>query len=528
LKKLIIILILLGLVVINVIFLILPRTRTETQLEILKNKYSKKDSSSVRHSDFEILKRKFSKPQDVTESCLHCHNGRGQEVLESNHWNWEEPTYIEGKGVVYLGKRNAINNYCLGSEGNELACAKCHIGYGMQSVKTFDFEDVKNIDCLICHDNTETYAKAQEKGGEPESDLDFSYIAQNVGKPKRSNCGVCHFYGGGGNNVKHGDLEKSMFEPTRDIDVHMGIEGSNLQCVDCHTSEKHKISGRLYSLASTNTNRLKCEKCHYDNPHSKNILNEHCLKVACQTCHIPIYAKVNATKTEWDWSTAGKLKDGEPYEINDEEGNHIYLSTKGSFKWGKQLKPDYVWFNGTADHYLKGDIINDPTKPVILNKLNGSYKDRESKIYPVKIMKTNQCYDSVYKILTIPKLFDPKLGTGAFWKDFDCLKALDVGMKELGLPFSGTLAFINTKMYWPINHMVSTKDKSVQCKECHTKNNSRLAELTDFYLPGRDSNKFVEIFGNTIIILTFFGVIIHGTLRIIINIKRKKTKKDED
>jgi hypothetical protein len=87
----------------------------------------------------------------------------------------------------------------------------------------------------VCHDNTETYVKASEMGGAPEMSLDFTNIAQHVGKPKRSNCGVCHFLGGGGNNVKHGDLEIAMFEPTRDIDVHMGIEGVNMQCVHAIT-----------------------------------------------------------------------------------------------------------------------------------------------------------------------------------------------------------------------------------------------------------------------------------------------------
>ncbi len=51
--------------------------------------------------------------------------------------------------------------------------------------------------------------------------LDLNKIAQSVGKPKRTNCGVCHFFGGGGNNVKHGDLEMAMFEPTKEIDIHM-------------------------------------------------------------------------------------------------------------------------------------------------------------------------------------------------------------------------------------------------------------------------------------------------------------------
>jgi hypothetical protein len=70
------------------------------------------------------------------------------------------------------------------------------------------------------------------------------------------------------------------------------------------------------------------------------MLNEHTLKVACQTCHIPVYAKVNATKIYWDWSTAGKLRDGKPYRETDAEGNITYLSEKGSFRWAKNLKPE--------------------------------------------------------------------------------------------------------------------------------------------------------------------------------------------
>ncbi len=523
-KKIFLFLFLFGLIIVGAVTFLRPNKKELSNLSLLKEKYSVKKVPSVQHTKFEVLKKKFSSPQQVTEACISCHTERHIEVMKSNHWNWEEPTYIEGKGIVYLGKKNAINNFCLGAEGNELACAKCHIGYGMTSSKTFNFEESKNIDCLVCHDNTETYAKAQEKGGAPDPNLDFSYIAQNIGRPKRSNCGVCHFYGGGGNNVKHGDLEKSMFEPTKNIDVHMATDGSDLVCVDCHITEKHNIQGQLYSLASMNKNRSTCEQCHSQNPHSDATLNKHTLKVACQTCHIPVYAKVNSTKIEWDWSTAGKLKDGEPYEITDSLGDHIYLSTKGSFKWGRKLKPDYIWFNGTADHYLKGDIIQDTTVPLILNNFNGSYNDKESKIVPVKTMKTIQCFDPVYKMLAIPKLFDPKVGVGAFWKDFDCLKALDVGMKELGLPFSNNLSFIETKMYWPINHMVSTKENSVKCVECHTRNGSRLAGLTDFYMPARDYNSFIETAGTTIIILSLVGVFSHSTLRIISSKKNKKKK----
>jgi octaheme c-type cytochrome (tetrathionate reductase family) len=441
--------------------------------------------------------------------------------MKSNHWNWEREEYIQGRGIVYIGKKNAINNFCIGTKGNEESCAKCHIGFGMDA-KGKIYTDSSNIDCLVCHDNTETYVKAQEKGGAPVATLDFNKIAENVGKPKRTNCGVCHFYGGGGNNVKHGDLEMSMFEPTRDVDVHMGTDGMNMQCVDCYLTEKHVISGKLFSMASTCTNRNNCEQCHTSNPHDDDMLNKHTLKVACESCHIPTYAKVNATKMYWDWSQAGKLRNGEPYVEEDSMGNHAYMSIKGKFIWKKNVKPDYIWFNGTATHYLEGDKIEDTSKPLVLNKLNGSYSDDESKIVPVKIHKAKQPYDPVNRILIQPKLFAENKGEGAFWKDFNWQTASEVGMRDANLPFSGKVSFIETVMYWPINHMVSPKENAVKCSECHTRNNSRLAGLTDFYMPGRDYSKPVEVLGLLLIVASFAVVFVHGALRVINSFKDKR------
>lgn len=520
-KKILILLTLIGLLTVSTVSFLSSKETEQEQLALLKAKLSKKTSPSVDHKKFAVLQKKFNAPQEVTEACISCHTERSKEVMQSNHWNWEREEYVEGRGIVYLGKKNAINNFCIGVEGNEQSCAKCHIGFGMTE-KTFTYTDPKNIDCLVCHDNTETYAKAPEKGGAPELTLDFNNIAQNVGDPKRSNCGVCHFFGGGGNNVKHGDLEQSMFEPTREVDIHMATDGMNLQCIACHKTDKHTISGKMYSLSSMNRNRATCEKCHSENPHEVAILNKHTIKVACQTCHIPRYAKVNATKTDWDWSTAGKLKDGEPYEVDDKDGNHTYLSIKGSFKWGKNLKPDYIWFNGTANHYLLGDTVADISKPLVLNQLNGSYNDRDSRIIPVKIHRAKQPFDPVTKMLIQPKLFSDKVGEGALWKDFDWMRASQVGMKDVNLPFSGKLTFINTEMYWPINHMVSSKEKSVQCNECHSRENSRLTNLKDFYMPARDYNPMIESAGSALLILSLIGVFIHGTIRIIFSCKMKK------
>ncbi len=513
-KKIILALSVIGLIILVLYGSLVQKDIESDELSKLKIKYSEKHDKKVNHALFAQLNQKFTSPHQVTQQCITCHNKTDQEVMNSNHWNWERPEYIKDRGVVYLGKRNAINNFCIGTKGNELSCAKCHIGYGLDQAGK-SYTDSTNVDCLVCHDNTETYAKANEMGGAPVSTLDLNNIAKNVGRPKRSNCGVCHFYGGGGNNVKHGDLEMAMFEPTKDVDVHMGTDGMNMDCVDCHTTKNHVISGKLYSLSSMNRNRVTCEQCHTETPHEDNILNEHTLKVACQTCHIPVYAKVNSTKMYWDWSTAGKLKDGKPYEEDDSLGNHTYLSIKGSFKWARNVKPDYVWFNGTASHYLEGDVIEDTTKPLVLNPLFGSYKDPNAKIIPVKIHVAKQPFDPVNRMLIQPKLYSQYKGDGAFWKDFNWLEAAKKGNEAVGLPFSGKISFITTEMYWPINHMVSTKDLTVGCNECHVRENGRLAGLNDFYMPGRDYNPLVDNLGKLVILLSFIGIFIHGSLRII-------------
>ncbi|MDZ7775890.1 MAG: hypothetical protein U5L09_10015 [Bacteroidales bacterium] len=75
--------------------------------------------------------------------------------------------------------------------------------------------------------------------------------------------------------------------------------------------------------------------------------------------------------------TATKLdKDGNPYAIDNDEGHHEYLSIKGSFEWGTNLEPDYIWFNGTADHHLLTDKIDEV--PLQINTLHGSYQDKWS------------------------------------------------------------------------------------------------------------------------------------------------------
>jgi len=508
---------LLLLILINVLK---PDEVVNLEQEKLKQKYAVKPVASVDHSKLPALQKEFKTPQDVTRACNSCHTETHREIMASAHWNWERAGYIEGHGIEFLGKKNVVNNYCIGAKTNEQACAKCHIGFGMFNNDNYNYSNQNNVDCMVCHDNSETYMKGASMTGYPDRTVNLKEVAQSVGLPLKSNCGSCHFYSGGGNNVKHGDLEEAQLNTTRDVDVHMAADGINLECVDCHTAENHQIKGKLYSVSSDHFNRAYCEDCHTSTPHLNEMLNTHTVRVSCQACHIPIYAKVNATKMDWKWSEAGKLKDGKAYETEDSMGNHNYMSIKGSFVWKKNIQPDYVWFNGTSGHYLVGDTIS--SIPVKINSLNGSHEDLNSKIIPVKINTGDQIYDTKYNYLIVPKLYAPEKGDSAFWEDFDWNTAALAGMNRLGLPFSGEYDFVQTVMYWPVNHMVAPKEQSLSCSECHTRHDGRLAKLTGFYMPGRDRNTLLDTIGKWLIILSVAGVLIHNTIRIFTAWRQKK------
>jgi octaheme c-type cytochrome (tetrathionate reductase family) len=482
-------------------------------------KADRNTTPSVDHSKFAILKEEFADAHQVTAACLSCHTNRDKEIMATSHWKWEREEEIPGKGKVKLGKKNILNNFCIGTRSNEGTCTRCHIGYGWED-KNFDFTDPLNIDCLVCHDKTGTYQKEKGEAGYPKKSVNLNYVAQHVGEPGRENCGVCHFWGGGGNNVKHGDLEISLLDAKREVDVHMTTEGEDMSCVDCHVTEKHEMTGKLYALSSENKDRASCEYCHTEAPHTETTLNVHCNRIACQTCHIPTYAKVNGTKMIWDWSTAGKLDEhGNPVHENDADGNHNYLSIKGNFVYDDNVIPEYYWFNGIAGHQLIEDKIEEV--PVQMNTLYGSYMDRGqdggavSKIWPVKVHRGKQPYDTVYKTLIQAKTWDKEPGKGAYWTDFDWQEANRLGMEYVGLPYSGHFDFVETEMYWPLNHMVSPANQSLKCIDCHTRGSKgRLANLTDFYLPGRDVNMTVETAGVSFILASIIGIGFHTFCRI--------------
>lgn len=401
-----------------------------------------------------LLDGPFTTGQQVTAACLACHEDAAHEVTQTVHWTWQSPPVEVAwrEEPVSIGKANTINNFCIGIQSNWTGCTRCHAGYGWTSAD-FDFGDEGNVDCLVCHDQSGQYVKAS--AGLPAEGVDLLAAAQSVGTPSRVNCGGCHFNGGGGNGVKHGDLDESLYFPSENVDVHMGRY--DFLCVDCHQTDDHQIAGRSISVSVDDSNQVYCTNCHQPTLHGDDRITAHVATVACQTCHIPQGALRDPTKLEWDWSQAG--------DLTREESPHEYLAIKGSFVYEENFRPEYLWYDGTAQRYLLGDVIN-PIAPTNINYPLGGLGDPTALIFPFKVHYARQPYDTTYNILLQPQT----VGETGYWTTFDWDSALANGSAAAGLPYSGSYDFAETVMYWPLTHMVQPADRALQCADCHSDN----------------------------------------------------------
>ena len=431
-------------------------------------------SAATDHSAF--IKGPLKTGPDVTKQCLQCHQTQAQDFMKTVHWTWSSRQKADGRGEVKLGKINAVNNFCIALPSNEPRCTSCHAGYGWKDA-SFDFSNAENIDCLVCHDTTGKYKKFPTAAGHPTYEPrefppksgntwqppDLEAIAKSVGMPGRDNCGACHFFGGGGDHVKHGDLDSSMAKPPRAMDVHMAVNGANMSCTGCHRTKNHAIPGKGLAVSMGESGKtLNCTDCHAGSPHKSNpVIDRHLAKVACQSCHIPTFARTLPTMVYWDWSTAGQ----DTKAPVDKYGLKTYDKQKGSFVWGKDVVPTYTWFDGSVNRVLMGEKV-DPSKVVHLNSPNGTRDAPTAKITPFKVMKGKQPMDAGTSVIAVPHLF----GKGGYWDVFDWTVAVRDGMKTAGLQYTGPVGWVETDMYWKANHMVVPKSRALGCNDCHGPN----------------------------------------------------------
>ncbi len=403
----------------------------------------------------------FASGYAVTAACVTCHAPQAAEVMASQHWTWSGPApdLVAADGVTpvtaNVGKTNLINNFCVGTVSNDKRCDQCHAGYGgdpdatraQKSARKYtsaaavtgdsSIPLVNRVDCLVCHSNpTAAYAKDPKNFGNPVATLNLAVAAQDIIKPTRTNCGVCHFYAGGADNVKL--MGSSLKNPTEAIDVHMG---RGMECIDCHAGAGHTFKGGGIHTPS-HAGRVSCADCHSAAPHEGKVatngvsLDAHTARLACQTCHIPRFSKGQFGKVDWDWSYTGDNStcSGAPgtcvggvitMKVNDDgtpnaaSPNAVttYDFIKGRFVWQKNITPAYRWSNGKGTHALisdKGTMtgmgLNDGTRLSLGEPVGTATNGR---IAPFKLMKGRQpvYIDGANSFVINPNVFGP----GSLW-----------------------------------------------------------------------------------------------------------------
>ncbi len=70
--------------------------------------------------------------------------------------------------------------------------------------------------------------------------------------------------------------------------------------------------------------------------------------------------------------------------------------------------------------------------------------------------------------------------------------------------------------------MVAPRENALACSECHTRGDSRMADLAGFYMPGRDKFQLLDSLGLILVLGNLLGVTIHGLMRIFTNGRKEE------
>jgi hypothetical protein len=402
--------------------------------------------------------------------CLACHTTEARQVYASAHYKWNGEALYRTSGPALQGKmNNAVNSYCINILGNWRDCGNCHVGLGAKpsSVNPPTLAQLRNIDCLVCHQKD--YKRVKVNGAfVPDTanmTITLSQAVRTVHLPERSNCLTCHAKAGGGDAVKRGDLSLATASTTDALyDRHMSTAGADLNCLDCHVTQNHRIAGRGSDLRQTDLDvEMSCTNCHTDKAaasgHSQAEINRHVARVACQTCHIPIYAKNardtaanEATETHRTWVRSDST--AAPYHPASLKANNLI--------------PKYRFWNRYSYNYVlrEGGKIDPATGTYHTSMPDGGVDDTspDNKLYPFK-----------YKTAVQPM----RTGTGelialdtmVYFDSADANtradSAVKAGLKNMGYPADDAYRWVKTDTFQLLNHQVSPGSQALNCAACH-------------------------------------------------------------
>jgi hypothetical protein len=388
-------------------------------------------------------------------------------MYASSHYQWQgEALYDAANGPLMQGKiSDAFNSYCINILGNWNACGNCHAGLGARPVLTATptDEQLRNIDCLVCHQKD--YKRVKVNGvfvpDTANMTVTLAQAVQTVHRPNRATCLTCHARAGGGDAVKRGDLAlASATTNDTQYDVHMSTAGANLNCLDCHTSQNHRIAGKGTDLRETDLDvEMACTQCHANKAtstgHSTADVNRHVNRVACQTCHIPTYAKnaadtaaTEATETHRTWLRSDAT--APPFHPSSVKANN--------------LTPRYRFWNRFAFNYRLGEVAQ-------LDPVTGAYPTSRPDGDVNDINPDNKLYPFKYKTAEQPRMTSTgkliAVDTSVYFAAANADAATRAGLANMGHSENEAYTWVTTDTFQLLNHQISPSAQALNCTACH-------------------------------------------------------------
>jgi hypothetical protein len=234
----------------------------------------------------------------------------------------------------------------------------------------------------------------------------------------------------------------------------MGKDGANMQCVDCHAGEDHRVRGRGADLSASDMPKkpLSCgtAECHGSAPHAVKSLNRHAERVACESCHIPTFARTDPTDMARDWSKPKYNPEKDKY------GATITLA--------KDVTPVYAWWNGLSAATFLGETartLSDGTVAMFVPQ--GDRSDPKARLFPFKLHKGR-----------LPLLAGKEWLVPVNVEEFFADGKLNEAVKNAALATYGvkdaTYGWRDTTRYMGIFHGVRPATKALACLDCHRPN----------------------------------------------------------
>ncbi|MFO7691797.1 MAG: cytochrome c3 family protein [Vicinamibacterales bacterium] len=416
-----------------------------------------------------------------TKTCLTCHMNEATAFHASVHYQWlGDASDAEGLNTPMAGKKGGINDFCIYPDINWLGklrtvdglevdggCARCHTGLGAKPSPIASQDQLENIDCLICH--APSYKRTlQQVGTEfrfvPDTakmSVSLLQAAVDLRLPGKDACLNCHTKAGGGDNFKRGDISEAHRNATTALDVHMAPPsqgGAGLECTGCHTTTAHRMAGRGVDMRQRDSDALlECSNCHSNLPHDDSRLNAHATRVACNVCHVPVFAKGAPTDMRRDWSLPGEI-------------SHVTGLVEPHMVMQSNATPVYRFFNGRSRFYqFRSEAVPQANGLVLMAGPLGSRTEPGAKITAMKRHTGRQPIDPTTKYLLPLKI-------GIFFQTGNLTNAVNQGLIDVDWPNNG-YGFAETERFMGLYHEVAPASQALTCSSCHGGNRLDFAAL---------------------------------------------------